>query len=79
MVGNMRLRSLVSNERLLGGDPEPELRKNLEKHAAAYRDLSAKRAQELMLLEQLAEFCSVNRPFPDCRHIRRTNSFRLRV
>ena len=79
MVGNMRLRSLVADERLLGGNPEPELRDNLEKLAAACRNLAAKRAQELMLLEQLAEFCSVNRPFPDRRHIRRTNSFRLRV
>jgi len=78
MVGNMRLRSLVADERLLGGNPEPELRDHLEKQAAAYRNLAAKRAQELMLLEQLAEFCSVNRPFPDRRHIR-TNSFRLRV
>ena len=69
MVGNMRLRSLVANERLLGGNPEPELRDNLEKLAAACRNLAAKRAQELMLLEQLAEFCSVNRPFPDRRHI----------
>ena len=68
MVGNMRLRSLVANERLLGGNPEPELRDNLEKLAAACRYLAAKRAQELMLLEQLAEFCSVNRPFPDRRH-----------
>ena len=63
----MRISSLVANERLLGGNPEPELRENLEKHAAAYRKLAAKRAQELMLLEQLAEFCSVNRRFSDRR------------
>ena len=56
-------------------EQNPELREKLEKQA---RSLAAKRAQELMLLEQLAEFCSVNRPFPDRRHIR-TNSFRLRV
>ena len=51
-------------------EQNPELRENLKKQAAAYRSLPAKRAQELMLLEQLAEFCSVNLPFRDRRHIR---------
>ena len=41
-----------------------ELCEKLEKQAAAYRNLAAKRAQELMLLEQLAEFCSANRCCP---------------
>ena len=36
-------------------EQNPELRGKLEKQAAAYRNLPAKRAQELMLLEQLAE------------------------
>jgi hypothetical protein len=36
-------------------DQNPELREKLERQAAAYRNLAAKRAQELMLLEQLAE------------------------
>ena len=36
-------------------EQNPELREKLEKQAAAYRNLAAKRAQELMLLEQLAE------------------------
>ena len=41
-------------------EQNPELREKLEKQA---RSLAAKRAQELMLLEQLAEFCSVDSPF----------------
>ena len=45
-------------------EQNPELRENLKKQAAAYRSLPAKRAQELMLLEQLAEFCSANRCCP---------------
>jgi hypothetical protein len=36
-------------------EQNPELREKLEKRAAAYRNLAVKRAQELMLLEQLAE------------------------
>jgi len=42
----------------------PELHKKLEKQAAAYRNLAAKRAQELMLLEQLAERVSDNPLYP---------------
>jgi hypothetical protein len=51
----MCISSLVASERLLGGNPEPELREKLEKQAAACRNSASKRAQELMLLEELAE------------------------
>jgi hypothetical protein len=50
-------------------EQNPELREKLENQASAYRNLAAKRAEELMLLEQLAEFCSVN--YCDRRHIPR--------
>jgi hypothetical protein len=36
-------------------EQNPELREKLEKRAAACRNLAAKRAQELRLLEELAE------------------------
>ena len=36
-------------------EQNPELREKLEKQAAAYRNLAAKRAHELRLLEELAE------------------------
>jgi hypothetical protein len=61
----------AANDELARPEQNPELREKLEKQAAVCRNVAAKRAQELMLLEQLAEFCSVNPPFRDrCCHIR---------
>jgi hypothetical protein len=49
------LADAVKFEQLARLEQNLELREKLEKQAAAYRNLAAKRAQELMLLEQLAE------------------------
>jgi hypothetical protein len=50
------LADAVKFDELARLEQNPELREKLEKQAAACRKLAAKRAQELMLLEQLAEY-----------------------